>query len=209
MHKKYGLSWKGSIPGYAVRCYFPPSQHGKNSSKTTTYMLLQNCLIRPAIQSDVPLITELVHSAYEPYVFALGMKPNPMLDDYREAIATSQVWVLIVSGNLVGVVVLDITNEGFLLSNVALHPSHKGKGFGSLLLEFAEQEAIRSGHQSIYLYTNVAMKENQAIYAARGFVEYARREVNHRAGVFMRKWFDLLANTRTMESTIIVLRPQS
>lgn len=112
-----------------------------------------------------------------------------MLEDYREVVERTRVSVLIVENRLAGLVVLEVTDEGFLLNNVAVHPSQKGKGFGSQLLCFAEQEAIRKGFESMYLYTNVKMLQNQAIYAASGFVEYARREVKGRHGVFMRKTF--------------------
>lgn len=152
-------------------------------------MDLSDSVIRPATQSDVPEIAECVRLAYEKYVSLLGMKPNPMLEDYREVVERARVSVLIVKNRLAGVVVLEVTDEGFLLNNVAVHPSQTGKGFGSQLLCYAEQEAIRNGFESMYLYTNVKMLENQAIYAARGFVEYARREVNGRHGVFMRKTF--------------------
>lgn len=152
-------------------------------------MDLSDSVIRPAAQSDVPEIAECVRLAYEKYVPLLGMKPNPMLEDYREVVERTRVSVLIVENRLAGVVVLEVTDEGFLLNNIAVHPSQTGKGFGSQLLCFAEQEAIRNGFESMYLYTNVKMLQNQAIYAARGFVEYARREVNGRHGVFMRKTF--------------------
>ena len=138
-------------------------------------MHLSGSVIRPARQSDAPQIAECVQLAYECYVPLLGMKPNPMLDDYTEVIEKNQVSVLVAADRLVGVVVLEITDEGLLLNNIAVHPSYKGQGYGSQLLCFAEEQAIRDGFKSIYLYTNVKMLENQSIYAARGFVEYARR----------------------------------
>lgn len=155
-------------------------------------MHLSDLAIRPATQSDVPQITECVRLAYEKYIPLLGMKPNPMLDDYSEIIEKHQLSVMVVAEVVVGIVVLEITDEGFLLNNIAVHPDYKGQGFGRVLLGFAENQAIQNGFKSIYLYTNVKMLENQAIYAARGYVEYARRDVNGRHGVFMRKTFSAL-----------------
>jgi N-acetylglutamate synthase-like GNAT family acetyltransferase len=143
--------------------------------------------IRRATQADVRAIAKCVHCAYAHYVPMIGIPPMPMLDDYSAVVERAQVFVLMLAGELVGVVVLETTEEGFLLNNVAVHPRHKGKGFGGMLLQFAEGEAKRQGHDAIYLYTNVKMTDNQAIYAARGFVEYDRRLQNGRHGVFMRK----------------------
>jgi GNAT superfamily N-acetyltransferase len=42
---------------------------------------------------------------------------------------------------LAGVLVLDTTDEGFVVFNVAVHPTRTGTGVGRALLEFAESEA--------------------------------------------------------------------
>jgi N-acetylglutamate synthase-like GNAT family acetyltransferase len=143
--------------------------------------------IRPATEMDALGVSQCVQSAYEHYIPIIGMKPNPMLDDYHVVIEQKQVSVLTFADQIIGVVVLEETDEGFLLNNVAITPRYQDKGFGSLLLQFAEKEAMRQGYSAIYLYTNAKMMDNQAIYAARGYVEYERRKVNGRDGVFMRK----------------------
>ena len=109
------------------------------------------------------------------------------MENYTEVIERRQVSVADVSGEIVGVLVLAITEEGFLLDNIAVHPSSQGKGVGKALLEFAESEARRLGFTSIYLYTHQKMTENQSLYAKIGYVEYDRRteDIYHR--VYMRK----------------------
>jgi N-acetylglutamate synthase-like GNAT family acetyltransferase len=144
-------------------------------------------LIRQASRNDVHAIVACVQRAYSPYVEKIGMKPTPMLDDYHAVIEQCQVSVLDLTARVIGLVVLEVTQEGFLLNNIAVDPDYKGRGFGSLLLQFAEKEAMRQGFSSIYLYTNVMMTESQAIYVARGYAEYARGDLNGRAAVFMRK----------------------
>jgi N-acetylglutamate synthase-like GNAT family acetyltransferase len=143
--------------------------------------------IRAAIRSDVLAIEECVQLAYQSYVRLLGIKPNPMLDNYHELIQTSSVWVLVLAGSLIGVLVLEITDEGFLLNNIAVLPNYQKYGYGTQLIRFAEHQALQAGFTSIYLYTNIKMVENQALYASHGFTEYARRDVNGRQGVFMKK----------------------
>lgn len=88
---------------------------------------------------------------------------------------------------MAGIVVLDETAEGFLLQNVAVDPSHKGKGLGKMLLKFADAEAKRAGYDSIYLYTHEKMVENLAGYAKFGYVEYDRRVEAGLARIYMRK----------------------
>jgi GNAT superfamily N-acetyltransferase len=110
-----------------------------------------------------------------------------MIDNYAEVIRDRHVTVAEDGGELVGVLVTGPTDEGFLLDNVAVHPSHQGKGVGRVLLDHAESEARRSGFDSIYLYTHEKMTENQALYAQRDYVEYERRAEHGFARVFMRK----------------------
>lgn len=142
---------------------------------------------RPATRTDVPNVAALVDAAYGHYVERLGMPPGPMADDYATVIRDHQVTVAERHGAIVGVVVLTVTEEGFLVHNVAVHPSHRGTGLGKALLQFAEGEARRSGFDSIYLYTHELMTENLALYSRIGYVEYDRRPQGGFSLVYMRK----------------------
>jgi GNAT superfamily N-acetyltransferase len=146
-----------------------------------------NLCIRPADIRDAQAIAACVADAYRHYIARIGRLPRPMLEDYTEVIERRQVSVADLKGEIVGVLVLAITDEGFLLDNIAVHPSSQGKGIGKALLEFAESEAQRLGHRSIYLYTNEKMTENQSLYAKIGYVEYDRRSENRYGRVYMRK----------------------
>jgi N-acetylglutamate synthase-like GNAT family acetyltransferase len=110
-----------------------------------------------------------------------------MLEDYAQVVAQRQVSVAERDGEIVGVLVLTVTAEGFLLDNVAVHPSSHGKGVGRALLQLAESEARRQGYASIYLYTHEKMTENQALYAKIGYVAYDRRHEKGYDRVYMRK----------------------
>ena len=128
-----------------------------------------------------------MNAAYQHYVERIGRPPGPMTDDYAEVIRDRRVSVAESQGKIIGVLVLAITDEGFLLENVAVDPAHHGKGLGRTLIEFAEGEARREGFDSIYLYTHEKMTENQALYAKNGYVEYDRRTEKGLARVYMRK----------------------
>ncbi len=77
------------------------------------------------------------------------MLPRPMTDDYREVIAKGRVTVAESYGTIVGVIVLAVDDEGFLIDNVAVDSSYRGRGLGKALLEFAEAEARAQGFDSI------------------------------------------------------------
>jgi GNAT superfamily N-acetyltransferase len=110
-----------------------------------------------------------------------------MLENYIDVIRERQVTIAEMDADVVGVLVLRVTEEGFLLDNVAVKPSHQGTGVGRALLEHAEAEAQRQGFRSLYLYTHERMTENQLLYAKIGYVEYDRRVEKGFSRVFMRK----------------------
>ena len=143
--------------------------------------------LRSANVADVPKVSALVNAAYGHYVERLGMLPRPMTEDYSEVIANRRVTVAESHGTIVGLIVLAVDDEGFLIDNVAVDPSYRGKSLGRALLEFAEAEARRAGFDSIYLYTHEKMSENVAIYSRIGYVEYDRRSQGRFSLVYMRK----------------------
>src|SRR5688572_18319243 len=142
---------------------------------------------RSASGVDVSKVTALVNAAYGHYVERIGMVPRPMTDDYAEVIRNHRVTVAESHQTIVGVIVLTVTDEGFLIDNVAVDPTYRGKGLGRALLAFAEAEARRAGFDSIYLYTHEKMTENIALYARIGYVEYDRRSQGEFSLVYMRK----------------------
>jgi ribosomal protein S18 acetylase RimI-like enzyme len=110
-----------------------------------------------------------------------------MLDDYAALLKDHEVHVATQGNQVVGVIVLSVTDEGFYVDNVAVRPSVKGKGVGRQLLELAEEQARHKGFKSVYLATHVQMTENQALYRRIGYVPYDERTVNGFPRVFMRK----------------------
>jgi GNAT superfamily N-acetyltransferase len=142
---------------------------------------------RSAEAPDASRVAELVDAAYRHYVERIGILPGPMTDDYAEVIRNRQVTIAEHHGAIVGIIVLTVTDEGFLIDNVAVHPDHRGTGLGRAFLEFAEAEAERAGFDSVYLYTHEKMTENLALYTRVGYVEYDRRSQGAFALVFMRK----------------------
>ena len=143
--------------------------------------------LRRAEEADASQVSELVDAAYGHYVDRIGRLPGPMTQDYRRVIRDAEVTVAVRGETLLGVLVLDVTDEGFVIENVAVHPSERGLGLGRALLELAEDEARRAGFTSIFLYTHEKMTENQALYSRIGYVEYDRRSRGDFELVYMKK----------------------
>jgi ribosomal protein S18 acetylase RimI-like enzyme len=143
--------------------------------------------LRPATAADVPSLTELVHAAYAHYVERIGGPPRPMTDDYAEVVRTHRVTVAEAGGEVVGLVVLGVNDEGFFIDNVAVDPRRQGAGIGKALLELAEAEARDAGFDSVYLYTHELMAENLALYSRIGYVEFDRRAHGEARIVYLRK----------------------
>ena len=148
---------------------------------------MSGALLRPATAADVPRLTELVSAAYGPYVERLGGPPRPMTDDYADVVRGGRVMVAERAGEIVGLIVLGVSDEGFYVDNVAVDPSHQGSGVGRALLEHAEVAARRAGFDSIYLDTHEKLTENLALYSRIGYVEYDRRLHGEACLVYLRK----------------------
>jgi len=143
--------------------------------------------VRPATRADAPAVAACVNAAYAHYVERNGKTPAPMLDDYAKILAAQESYVALVDGAVVGMLVLDKTDEGFLLETIAVAPACQGQGVGRALLELAERSAARQGFGSIYLYTQDVMTENLALYAKIGYVEYDRRTEGGLHRIYLRK----------------------
>ncbi len=143
--------------------------------------------LRPATAADAARLHELVQAAYGHYVERLGGPPRPMVDDYATVVARGGTTVAERDGQIAGLIVLEQSDEGFFVDNVAVDPSHQGSGVGRALLEHAEREARRAGFDSVALLTHELMSENLALYRRIGYVEYDRRLHGDACLVYLRK----------------------
>ncbi len=126
--------------------------------------------------------------AYSPYLERMdGLRPRPMDTDYAAAVSDTEAWVAEADGEVVGLLLLVIEEDGMLLQNVAVLPSHHGHGVGRALLALAEQRARAAGRDLVRLHTHTTMVENQALYERIGYVETGRRTEDGRSRVFYEK----------------------
>jgi GNAT superfamily N-acetyltransferase len=146
-----------------------------------------NSAIRQASYGDLGAIQCVVDAAYKHYTARIGRPPAPVTDDYATHVASGNVWVLLVDGDVIGVVVLLSGHDHLLLDNIAVVPEKQRQGFGRLLIGFAEEVARQRGHGEIQLYTNELMHENRALYSKLGYQEFSRRVESGFRRVFLRK----------------------
>lgn len=159
-----------------------------------------------AAHEHLPAITELITQAYKPYIRRLnGKKPAPMTADYSALIDSSSLHILSASApsstsasnptpsstppTVLGCVSLelDAKSEALEINNLAISPSSQGKGYGKLLMKYAEDLAAEKGLKKLELYTNVKMVENLALYKKLGYQEVGRWEQDGFERVFFVK----------------------
>ncbi len=129
--------------------------------------------IRKARPDDVEALVACIDAAYAHYADRISDLP-PVSDGCAQDIAENRVWVAVEGDEIVGCLFL-VPGDGFLtLTNVAVHPDHRGKGLGRVLMAFCEDEARRQGFTEMRLNTHAAMPENVRLYAHLGWVETAR-----------------------------------
>jgi glutathione S-transferase len=164
-------------------------------------------MIRLALPHEAADVRDVVHAAYAHYIDRIGKPPGPMQDDYNRRIDDRQAWVLEDAGNIVGVLVLQETAAGLLLDNIAVLPQRQGKGYGRVLMQFAEAEASRLGYHDIHLYTHALMTENIALYQRVGYIETRRISEKGFDRVYMTKI--LRQGGMAMATLEIIGAPQS
>jgi N-acetylglutamate synthase-like GNAT family acetyltransferase len=130
--------------------------------------------VRRATASDLTAIRKLIADAYTKYIERIGRPPAPMTADYDAALEHSRVWVLVDDDSIVGMLLTEDHGDHLLLETVAVAPSAQGNGYGGLLLERAERDAVELGLNEVRLYTNEAMTENLTFYPRHGYHETGR-----------------------------------
>jgi ribosomal protein S18 acetylase RimI-like enzyme len=139
--------------------------------------------IRRAVPGDAEMVQRISADAYIPaYVAVLGTIPKPATEDYAPRIERGQVWILEIEGEPTGIAVLEENTDHLLIYSIAVRPEAQRKGYGRVLLDFAEKHAIELGLRDVRLYTNEQMERNLRLYRQHGFVEVGKRPHPSRPG---------------------------
>ena len=127
-----------------------------------------NVRFRRAEAQDAEALAACIDAAYAQYASRITALP-PLSANCAEGIATCQVWLAEFDGTIVGALIL-MPEAGFMrLANVAVLPTHAGKGLGRALLSLAKKEAVGQGYREIRLNTHARMPENIRLYTRLGW----------------------------------------
>ncbi len=144
-------------------------------------------MIRLAEVSDIDAVQKCAVDAYSPYEQRIGKKPAPMVADFFAIQTAGNLYVLEADKRIMGFIVFYPVDGVMHLENIAVSPKEHGKGYGSLLVEFAESAARDQGFKTIALYTNEKMRENFRFYEAKGYKEVGRWQEDGFSRVFYHK----------------------
>ncbi|KAJ3533293.1 hypothetical protein NM208_g8049 [Fusarium decemcellulare] len=138
---------------------------------------------------DIPAIKSIVNSAYTKYIERIGKPPAPMLADYNELLQSRDVFVLreLDSDVVVGSIVLSQASDSIEINNLVVDVTAQGRGYGGVLMRYAEDFAKAKGRPALTLFTNIKMYENLNLYPKMGFDETERRTEDGYERVYFRK----------------------
>ncbi|RYC78889.1 hypothetical protein BFJ63_vAg18237 [Fusarium oxysporum f. sp. narcissi] len=106
-----------------------------------------------------------------------------------EDVTVIQAMVKLAYTNIVGSIVLscELGTDSIKINNLVVDTAAQGRGFGGLLMRYAETFAKVMGRPALILFTNVKMYENLALYRKMGFLEMGRKTEDGYERVYFRK----------------------
>lgn len=152
----------------------------------------RNAIITKGTSNDVLAIQSMVTAAYSHYTARIGKPPAPMTADYDHLLTTHDVFVLREGGEegqAIGSIVLfsEEDSDAIQINNLVVDVTAQGRGYGRMLMMFAEDLTRQKGRKALELYTNVKMHENIGLYVKLGFHETGRRVEDGFERVYFRK----------------------
>ncbi|WP_374374250.1 GNAT family N-acetyltransferase [Dongia sp.] len=122
-----------------------------------------------AMPEDAMAVRDLVRAAYAKWVPLLGREPMPMKADYNRAVREHRIDLLLVGGEMRGLIETMLREDHLWIENVAVLPEAQGAGLGRLLLAQAERLAADAGRTELRLLTSSAFAANVALYEKIGY----------------------------------------
>lgn len=151
----------------------------------------KSTFIRLATVEDVEAIKDVTSSAYSKYIDRMGFPPAPMMIDFQQEIQKRdrEVHVLSHDDEVKGSITLipEPETNSLQVCSVVVDVNSQGRGFGRILMEFAESQCRERGFEAVTLYTNVKMHENIVLYNRLGFQEMKRQTDGPYERVYFRK----------------------
>ena len=125
--------------------------------------------LQRATSDDLEALTALQHAAYARNREILGVEPIPLQIDYREVLASKEVWLSFDGEHLQGALIIEPLSDHLLIWSIATDPSGQQKGLGKALLAAAEERARSLRYKTVRLYTGTLLTHLVAWYGRHGY----------------------------------------
>jgi ribosomal protein S18 acetylase RimI-like enzyme len=143
--------------------------------------------LRVAREGDADAIRAVTREAYAEWVQVTGREPLPMKVDYSDAVRKHRFDLLYVGRRLAALIETAPEGDCLLIENVAVLPAFRGRGFGTRLLNLAEELAASLALAGTRLYTNKLFAANIRLYEALGYRVEREEALNGGVAVHMVK----------------------
>ncbi|MCX7712257.1 MAG: GNAT family N-acetyltransferase [Chthoniobacterales bacterium] len=139
----------------------------------------ENLRIEPATIEDLPVLTEMLYELFSVERDFIPNREKHMrgLKLILEQPQRGRIFVLRNESHIIGMINLLITistaEGGFvlILEDLVIRADHRGQGYGSRLLRFAEEYARQKGFLRITLLTDKPNERNIEFFKRNGYVE--------------------------------------
>jgi ribosomal protein S18 acetylase RimI-like enzyme len=143
-------------------------------------------MIRNATLEDIETIVEITKACAK-FLIASGIfqwnETYPNKTAFENDIKRGELYVFENSSRMIGCIVVSTlmdleynpvkwltpNNNNIYIHRLAVHPNFQGHGYARILMDFAEELAIKNNYSSIRLDTFSKNKRNQKFYELRGY----------------------------------------
>lgn len=133
------------------------------------------CVVRRAVEEDIPQIQEITREAFKMYMEGAGIKGTiqalqETYDDVKRDIETKLVFVALLDGEVVGSVRVEVMSDktGYL-SRFGVALAHQSHGIGKILMNAVDEAMMELGVTNLYLHTASRLLSLVRFYYGRGF----------------------------------------
>jgi N-acetylglutamate synthase-like GNAT family acetyltransferase len=133
------------------------------------------CVVRRAVEEDIPQIQEITREAFKMYMDGAGIKGTiqalqETYEDVKRDIEIKLVFVALLDGEVVGSVRVEVMpdNTGYL-SRFGVAIDHQSHGIGKVLMNAVDEAMLELGIENLYLHTASRLLSLVRFYYGRGF----------------------------------------